>query len=194
MSGFFQRFTSSKSLQTARSSRDGFDDTAGESNEIDDLDDTTGRGTVSFECQLIKNNQNYPKTFELNLYSGNIRQISTKKQKVIKCSDIFRVTRGGDSTITIEIRQTIGQTIGIGKQKLIHFETVEEARQFQAYIEYHNEYGHCIRAAFNYVDVRDCGYITKATVRAAIIAEDLQPTDRDIDQMFEVLLNFLNYF
>lgn len=114
------------------------------------------------------------------------------------CSDIVKVSRGTDSTLTLDIRPSISIA---GKQKRLHFETIEMAKRFQEYIEYRNDYGNCVRSAFNSVDVKSSGYITAVTLQAALNSEDLQPSDQDILNMLKVAtkddgekVTFLDFF
>lgn len=114
------------------------------------------------------------------------------------CTDVIRISRGTDSTLTLDIRPSISLA---SKQKRLHFETVEQATRFQEYVEYRNDYGACVRAAFNKVDMKSTGAISRGTLQAALVAEDLQPTDEDISNMFVVattedkgVVNFLQFF
>jgi hypothetical protein len=117
---------------------------------------------------------------------------------MIRCSDIEKVSLSGRSSVILEFHTSIG----INKVKRYHFETAEEAASFQTYIEYRNEYGECIRDAFNFVDVKRTGSITRVTLHAALTAEDLQPTEEDLEVMFELAsgrtdlaaINFFDFF
>lgn len=154
---------------------------------------------VTFEAHIIKPSRTSPKTFQINLYKGKIYQYNeVMHKKVYMCTDVIKITRGTDSTITLDIRPSISIA---SKQKKLHFETPEAANKFQEYVEYRNDYGACVRAAFCAVDAKATGFITPVTLRAALVSEDLQPTDADVSTMIALAttdeslrVNFLDFF
>ena len=129
----------------------------------------------------MKPTRTSPKTFHINLYKGKLYQYNESMQKkVYMCSDLIRISRGTESTLTIDIRPSISIA---SKQKILHFETVSEAKKFQEYIEYRNDYGSCVRSTFVTIDAKKTGYITRVTLLAALNSEDLQPTEEDLTKM-----------
>jgi hypothetical protein len=153
---------------------------------------------VPFEAHIVKPAYTSPKTFQINLYKGKVYQFDEQmRKKAYMCTDIVQITRGGD-TLTLDIRPSISIA---SKRKRLHFELASDAQRFQAFIEYRNDYGACVRAAFDGVDAKGSRYITRATLVAALEAEDLQPTEQDLLRMLRIAkqddagrVNFLDFF
>mmetsp|Transcript_5160 Transcript_5160/g.7900 ORF Transcript_5160/g.7900 Transcript_5160/m.7900 type:complete len:898 (+) Transcript_5160:232-2925(+) len=136
------------------------------------------RGIIVFNCTMLKQPMNEEIVIHLELYTGVVRMYMGRKKKRMKCTDLVNLIRGSECTVQMMSRRAL--SLGV---KAYRFAGRELAYQFQQYVEYMQDCGPVVRAAFDAIDRKNTGVITSTTLSQALSSQDISYTSQTVDTM-----------
>lgn len=134
------------------------------------------RGIVVLKCHCLKSNKR--KIFHLHLYSGQIYQYADGRRKIRLCADICGIFVRPDCSVVVDMKRNRGVV-----RKLYTFDSLENANRYQKYIEFRNDIGPSIRAAFDVIDRKGAKLITSALLCLALKERDIYASDSEVRSM-----------
>jgi hypothetical protein len=135
------------------------------------------RGIVVLKCAPV-GVEDKAKILHIHLYSGQVYQYKNGKRKCHSCAQLSNVSLHHDGVVTVDMQRR-----GLTVQKRYVFDSEESALLYQKYIEFRNDTGVIVKAAFDAIDRRGAKLITYGQLRAALRSVDLSVSENHIHQM-----------
>ena len=162
--------------QGARNDSD--DDEAADIVEDEEYIRSGTRGVIVFKTYSVKTDKE--KTLHLHLYKAQVVQYYEKVKRVYSCDEMLSINRNADNNVVIEIKKPMAIQTHIKK---IIFQNEEMAQKFISYIEFINGSGAQIKQAFNAIDYKRTGIISRSDLVKALAKVDLKASQEDADIM-----------
>ncbi|KAJ1402830.1 hypothetical protein B484DRAFT_424379 [Ochromonadaceae sp. CCMP2298] len=159
-------------------------DSSDEETEVEENEEyinNGARGVIVF--QAISARTERPKVLHVNLYSQRVVQYYDAGKRTFQCEDIQSVSRNAEKHVLLEVRR--GMTLQAHVKRIV-FDTERTAHLFHQYIEFINESGRSVKAAFNQIDYRRSGLVSASDLRRALVRVDLHATDEEIAAMLSL--------